>query len=148
MTDMFEFALAGGTEVRVRVRGTSTHSRQEFAANSRLFLWNVIERSPALTAAREALPTPTLRGEAPEVDKAYDAFNRAFTKAWRAEAQAALKALIEAEPRLAELGQAKLRFSRFAGCSCPCSPGGVLDERVVLDGRPVDFYVTLAGAQG
>lgn len=34
------------------------------------------------------------------------------------------------------------RFSQKAGCTCPCSPGFVLDTRVTRDRRPVDLWIT------
>lgn len=37
-------------------------------------------------------------------------------------------------------GEFVARWSLKAGCSCPCSPGHVLSERVVVDGRPVDVW--------
>jgi hypothetical protein len=32
------------------------------------------------------------------------------------------------------------KFSGRAGCSCPCSPGFVLDRRLAHDGHPVDIW--------
>lgn len=34
------------------------------------------------------------------------------------------------------------RFSQTAGCTCPCSPGFVMDVRVTHNGRPVDLWIT------
>lgn len=32
------------------------------------------------------------------------------------------------------------RFSRKAGCSCPCSPGFVLNDLLIVDGRRTDLF--------
>lgn len=32
------------------------------------------------------------------------------------------------------------RFSATAGCTCPCSPGFILPERLTFDGTPIDFW--------
>lgn len=149
MKDAFDFELADGSKVTVRVRSYTRNSNREYFAKSRVFVWNVIDRSPALAEAENALPEPKEHGEDPENDRAYDRFNRAYVKAWKAETEAALKELVALEPRLAAwLDRAKLRFNRHAGCSCPCSPGGVYDCRVLFEGGPVDFYVELAKPQG
>lgn len=42
-----------------------------------------------------------------------------------------------------ELPTALPRFSATAGCSCPCSPGFVLDVRIMHDRQPVDLWVEL-----
>lgn len=149
MQDKFEFKLADGSAVRVQVRSHTRHSTREYFAKSRVYVWNVTERNAALVEAEKALPAPRPRGEDPENDRAYSRFNRAYVKAWRAEAAAALKELTVKEPRLsAWLDRAKLKFSRNAGCSCPCSPGGVLDSRVLFEGGPVDIHINLAKPVG
>jgi hypothetical protein len=38
---------------------------------------------------------------------------------------------------------ARPKFSQTAGCSCPCSPGFVLGERMTHDGRAIDLWVDL-----
>ena len=50
---------------------------------------------------------------------------------------------------LAELGFTgiKLRWSQYAGCSCPCSPGFIMVDGAVQHGlRGGDLFITLAGA--
>lgn len=37
----------------------------------------------------------------------------------------------------------KIRFSWKAGCSCGCSCGNILDQRLTLEGTPIDVYVTV-----
>ena len=51
------------------------------------------------------------------------------------------KALLEA---LAGVGvvQDNMKWSQYAGCSCPCSPGFVLTGRFVdNEGRPLDIWI-------
>lgn len=67
-----------------------------------------------------------------EEDAAWRVFNRQEVKLMK----------MAAEWGLRELGHdAKLRFSRKAGCSCGCSPGFVLDTSLRIDGRQVDIWV-------
>lgn len=33
------------------------------------------------------------------------------------------------------------RFSHTAGCTCPCSPGFILDVRMTYNHRPIDLYI-------
>src|SRR5690606_30594501 len=52
---------------------------------------------------------------------------------------------LDAVRRLPRCGDVTARFSRYAGCSCPCSPGVVLSRPVYLEvggvTRQVDFWV-------
>ena len=57
----------------------------------------------------------TSRGEHPEVDKAWDQFNRAFVKG-QSEVLSALALFT---------GVDEFHFDKHAGCTCPCSPGFV-----------------------
>jgi len=38
----------------------------------------------------------------------------------------------------------KIRWSQKAGCNCGCSPGFVLDERIVVEGTPLDIWVEVS----
>jgi len=55
----------------------------------------------------------TSRGDYPEVDKAWDQFNRAFVKGQ--------SMVLAAVAHLT--GVDEVRFDKRAGCTCPCSPG-------------------------
>jgi len=71
---------------------------------------------------------PKPRGERPEVDKLYDQLNRQVVrnkKALLAEAK-------QQEPIAELLGEAKMTFSRKAGCSCGCSAGYILDRMLTV----------------
>lgn len=76
------------------------------------------------------------RGEHPEVDRLYDRLNRRHATVAR---EVAVEALIAANLGGADV---KARFSRHAGCSCPCSPGVVVSKRITRGaGMPVDIWI-------
>jgi hypothetical protein len=81
------------------------------------------------------LPAPKFKGEDPENDKAYRDFNRKFA--------ANMKAYAILAQENGEVPNAKLRFSAKAGCSCPCSPGFILDKH-----SSVDYYITVIHSEG
>jgi hypothetical protein len=60
-------------------------------------------------------PAYSIRGEDKDLDRAWDKYNRRLVSCQRA----ALEALKAAEV----LDYSKASFSRYAGCTCPCSPG-------------------------
>ncbi|HEU4753643.1 MAG TPA: hypothetical protein VFU47_11090 [Armatimonadota bacterium] len=78
------------------------------------------------------------RGDFPDVDKLYDRLNRRIATVKR-------EVALDAVRRLPRCGDVTARFSRYAGCSCPCSPGVVLSRPVYLEvggvTRQVDFWV-------
>lgn len=75
-------------------------------------------------------PEYTVRGEDVANDKAWDSFNRNWTKVSKA---IAFKALADMNVHFA-----KASFSRRAGCSCPCSPGWIIGET-----NNMDLWVTI-----
>lgn len=101
--------------------------KRDRIGKARVFVWNAPE--PELE-----LPEPKERGVDPENDKAYDRFNRAVTRIWKSHLVAAMEAgLMPGGERV------KPRFSKKAGCSCPCSPGFILDGTWGF----VDYHVTV-----
>jgi hypothetical protein len=101
--------------------------KRDRPGKARVFVWNTAD--PDIE-----LPEPTIRGEFPEVDKAYDRFNRAKVRIMKAHLAAAMEAdLLPSGDRV------KPRFSKKAGCSCPCSPGFILDGTFGF----VDYHVTV-----
>lgn len=62
------------------------------------------------------------KGDLPLLDKAWKRFNRAEVEAERKVLDAALLAI---EEDFGYISTDEWRFSRHAGCSCPCSPGFV-----------------------
>jgi hypothetical protein len=73
----------------------------------------------ALASKLGATSKYTRRGEFPELDKAWDAHNRAIIKAERDVLMPLLKGT---------QFEGKASFSRKAGCSCGCSPGFILEN--------------------
>lgn len=73
----------------------------------------------------------TVRGENPEMDKAWDKHNRAIVAVWREAAEEALMGTL--------FHGYKLAFSKYAGCSCPCSPGFIL--QVPMRDRGLDLPI-------
>lgn len=82
----------------------------------------------------------TTRGQFPEVDKAWDRANRDYARMAR---EVASQALAGVGLRLPE----RMKYSRRAGCTCPCSPGIVTSGMFVPGlGDNVDIWVTVSDA--
>lgn len=99
---------------------------------------------PELAASLAALPAPLDRGEDKANDQAYDRHNRLYAKLSKQVAMEAVVGLIETG-KLDRVGQElKASFSRTAGCSCPCSPGVVLNSLLFIaaDSRRCDIYIS------
>lgn len=82
------------------------------------------------------------RGEFPDVDELYDDLNHRRAIVGGRLARQALRdaaALFDDAPNLT-----KARYSRTAGCSCPCSPGLRVPGGLYADGRRVYVWVKLA----
>lgn len=119
---------------------------KEYTQKSRIYTWGITEAFAALGAAEKALPLPLDKGEDAANDKAYRDFNRAYAKASREVATEVAEALyaVGAVSNLAH--EAVFKFSRTAGCSCPCSPGTVVNQVLRSNGRPADIYVDMKAA--
>lgn len=100
-----------------------TSPRERFG-KARVFVWGAPE--PEME-----LPAPTMRGEDVEVDKAYDRYNRAQVRIWKAHLVAAMEQGVVPNVE-------GIRFSKKAGCSCPCSPGFIVDKF-----GSVDYHITV-----
>lgn len=72
----------------------------------------------------------TRRGDNPAMDEAWDKWNRATVRLMKKEALRTL----------AEVGhpEAKVSFSRKAGCGCGCSPGFVVDRMLSFEGERIE----------
>lgn len=141
--DYFPYVEVPGPHgvIKVTFVGREGERREprRYYANSKAYPAGVREGNAELKALAEALPAPKQRGEDPENDRAYDAYNRAYIKAGRVELKAVLDALVAA----GWLSVApKAAFSRYAGCSCPCSPGFKLDQTLYYEGKPVDLSLS------
>lgn len=104
-----------------------TSPRDKFD-KSRIFVWGAPE--PEIT-----LPEPKFRGDDPENDKAYDRYNRAQVRIWKSHLVAAMEQGLV--PKADDI-----RFSKKAGCSCPCSPGFIIDAWGL-----VDYYVIVKAVE-
>lgn len=79
----------------------------------------------------------TTRKDFPEVDKAWDAANRDYARMAR---EVTAQALVGVG-----LHVPKMRYSRHAGCTCPCSPGIITDGMFVPGlGDQIDLWVTVS----
>jgi hypothetical protein len=104
--------------------------------------------SPGLLAEQERWTSPAVTAEmqrndpdeAKRIMKGYRKATRALTTDVTAKLNELLTTvgeLLNDRPRTPQVK----RFSVYAGCSCPCSPGFVLDDTVRVDYRPVDLFV-------
>lgn len=100
----------------------TTRPRERYG-KARVFIWGAKEPNIEL-------PAPKMKGEDPENDKAYRDFNKKFV--------ANMRICLEAAQAAGDIPNEKLRFSAKAGCSCPCSPGFILDKH-----SSVDYFVTV-----
>lgn len=79
-------------------------------------------------------PPVSMKGDDPANDALWRRYNRLEVVKMREVADAGLKLLLDgdrlssATRAAAEADELKLRFSKYAGCSCPCSPGFVADR--------------------
>ncbi len=142
MTDTTREVIEVGNFTVTFVRRTlGRDGQREFFKKTRIYTADYVsdrdEKVAELQAAEAALGDRRFatRGVFPDVDKLYDRLNRNIARAKRDAAREVLVAL-----RLLP-GDAKLHFSRYAGCSCPCSPGTIADVRIIRNGYPVDIWV-------
>lgn len=140
MTDVEIIELAD-VVVRIRKRSATRSTPTEYRAKTRVYVDDEVSNRDAKVAelAAEEAALGARRhstiGEYPEVDALYRRLNRAIGTAKRDAAYAALL-----EVKLIHKND-KVRFSRTAGCSCPCSPGCVVDHTVTVMCVPVDIWV-------
>lgn len=119
---------------------------REYDRNARVYVSiDGLEKTfPELAASEKALPAPLDRGEDKENDRAYDKHNRLVAKLVKQVGMEAVLGLIETK-KLDRVGQElTFKFSRTAGCSCPCSPGLVLNSLLFMaaDSKRCDIYVS------
>lgn len=88
----------------------------------RAFVWNNPEVSDQILhdeAARLGLTTVyTAKGEYPTLDKAWKQYNKMEV--------VSMRGLLDAACTAMGLKIESVKFSRYAGCSCPCSPGFIV----------------------
>lgn len=101
------------------------------------------------------LPPAKEKGEDPENDLAYARKNRLYANLTKNVAEKVIEALFTGVvhegtgivPLVTGDRNARIRFSRTAGCTCGCSAGCVVDDTLRV-GRlgPVDLFITLTSA--
>jgi hypothetical protein len=125
VTRYFETAAQYYKATRVYVDGTTSAKQDELSAQE----------------ANLGDKRYSTRGEFPEVDALYRSLNREYGKNAVRAAATVVSALM-LDDVLGAVTGLTFKFSRKAGCSCPCSPGVVASQTVRLDGAPVDIWVT------
>lgn len=116
-------------ELKIVRRHYSTH--REWAKASRAYV------SFDSSEIKMEMPAYSVKGEDAALDAAWRRYNRL-------EREAMLAKLDELKAEIAKLAgfDVTWKFSRRAGCSCPCSPGFIASGRITQDGYPVDIYVS------
>ena len=87
------------------------------------------------------------KGKFPEVDTLYKRLNRMVGRV-KSQASKELVRILSAALELedVQMPHTTQKFSRYAGCSCTCSPGVILGARFSHEGRGFDIYVSKASA--
>lgn len=144
----------GGFKITLVQRRFETTA--QYYAKTRVYVADkLLETDPtyaALSAAESFLGDRRFaeHGTDAAVDSLYDTLNRTITRLKRETARTFLEALHgENTDEVFEIFSnnlfssdiPKIRFSRTAGCSCPCSPGCVVDRTYRAQGVPVDMWV-------
>jgi hypothetical protein len=137
--------VVGDVEITVIKRHLSQVTEKTYFANTRVYvaeqlaltrderLRDLYEQERNLGATRNAT-----RGLYPTVDRLYNTLNRQHA---RVAVTIAVDELTRQELIPADVTG---KHSKYAGCSCPCSPGVILSRRIISeDGCPLDFWLTL-----
>lgn len=126
-------------EVTVIKRNRRWENARDFNKKTRLYV-DLNQKDLGM----ERPPYGSQQGDGSPEDKAWKAYNKLELDAMR---EYALQAKSLLEHRLHDV-ISKVEFSRFAGCTCPCSPGFVVTATrgpLKLDELPVDVYVKYVG---
>ena len=123
-----EMVVAGGISIDgerydIEVKVKPDNDGKGAVGRSRLYLWNTPDPEDVGLATRR--PPSSAKGDDPELDKEWRAYNRAE----RIIMQTVVRH--EVVQRAANkfgvtLDTSELKFSRKCGCSCGCSPGFIL----------------------
>lgn len=108
---------------------------------ARVYTWGL--ETPILKALEDALQAhgaPKTRGEDKEQDRAYDRYNRAYRKEAIGLAARVVPALVAAGMLSRSDMPFSAKYSKTAGCSCPCSPGVVLSHALYGAGSSYQRY--------
>lgn len=124
--------VAYGATARVRATADvehfawGRHDRKALNRKARLFWtdnWTGSMMSKETVLGER--PEVTRRGDFPEVDKAWDRYNKQHVRIVR---DAIVAVLNEMVGYRYDVKAADVRFSRKAGCTCNCSPGFILSD--------------------
>jgi hypothetical protein len=85
-------------------------------------------------------PPYSLKGEDEKNDELWRQYNRREVAVMRAMIGTFLKVVGDVTD--SSLENLKVSFSRYAGCSCPCSPGFKASRDVKYRGRTVDVWIS------
>lgn len=128
--------------IKTTLRARSFENQRQYWAKTRIFL-SIEEGTVALGAEM-----PGYFREDGTGAFANQAEEDAAWKAYNAREKAQMKMFIPFALEAAGLDPfTKVSWSRYAGCSCPCSPGWLVQGDITAknDGRPADIFVTVAG---
>jgi hypothetical protein len=133
------FDIEAQAKVLIIGRDRYRDGLKKFDGKTRIYV-SGIDNTPELVQLDAQLPQPKMKGEDAVNDKAYRQFNRKYAQVACNLARTILITLAE---NFEEINSdVKLRFSSVAGCSCGCSPGMIMDERIKLNNVPVDIHIT------
>lgn len=145
--NMIKYAF-GDVRVSVRRRKSWGMTAHEYNAKTRVYVSDAVAqaRSPRLIELEtEEMQLGekrfSTRGEDRDVDRIYDRLNREIGRVKREAAAFAVRRLIAGDFLRCYNPNVTFRFSRHAGCSCPCSPGVIASDRIYDGGNPVDIWI-------
>lgn len=138
ITSTITFTEQSWKSCRLELDGVKVHLlRQDYKRHGRkprVYVWG--------TEPDMERPPYSMKGDDPELDARWRAYNRAELKAMRAAAGPILAQLKELG--LSSFGDGQLAFSRTAGCSCGCSPGFVFSHSLYAE-KPFFQHNTRVG---
>lgn len=125
---------------RLELDGMKIHLRRE-EPGGRYRKPRIYTSGAAITPSFDHPPYGSTRGDGSESDKAWRRYNREEIKLQRALAARALEAL-KAHGLATygvRVGTVETKFSRYAGCSCSCSPGLILQADAHAKGELFEY---------
>jgi hypothetical protein len=121
------------TELKITIRKRHWDGARDWHKTARVYVSHSEDLGPVP-------PYGSKRGDGSDGDKAWKAYNKAELAASRRvidRSDGWIKVLCGLDLD----ADVTYKFSRKAGCSCPCSPGFVASRYLMLDGTPVDVWV-------
>jgi hypothetical protein len=126
--------LLAGREYRIHIIPRSPDRNREYNKDTRVYV-----QIPDVDLGMEHPAFGSVRGSGTDDDKAWRKYNRLEMKVMRA----LIETFVSLIRTLTEFDETDIgfRFSRKAGCTCPCSPGFVASDRIMFQGPPVDIWI-------